>query len=77
MVDDLDRRAHQVFVEALDLEGSAQVEFVARACGDNEKLRRAVDSLLAAVSKSTDFLESPARNGAVATSRPHPGSGCN
>ena len=62
--------AHQIFVAALDLEGAAQSEYVLQACGGNEILHRTVEQLLAAVSQTADFLESPAL--AIPESRPSP-----
>src|ERR1700756_5331037 len=45
---------------ALNEEKSARPDFLERACGGDEALRRAVEKLLAQHEKDDDFLEVPA-----------------
>src|SRR5262250_2256611 len=53
---------NQILEAALELEGSAQLEFIDHACGSNEDLRREVEAMLAAVAQAQagDFLASDA-----------------
>src|SRR5262244_1685480 len=50
----------EVYDRALDLGGDAREGFLAGACGDNDDLRREVESLLAAHDEAGTFLQSPA-----------------
>ena len=59
-VDELKRRAHELFMEALDLDEETQATFLTRSCAEDPALRREVEHLLAAVKASTDFLDRPA-----------------
>lgn len=43
----MERLAEEIFADALDLDPGARPEFLARACGNNDALRREVESLLA------------------------------
>src|SRR5690349_978568 len=48
-----------VFVSALSLDGAARESFLRERCGDDEELRREVDSLLLASEDTGDFMERP------------------
>jgi len=54
------RRLEQIFADARQLPVDAQSEFLGRACGADEKLRREVLSLLAADDAPVEFLAKPA-----------------
>jgi serine/threonine protein kinase len=54
-----DRRANEIFLEAVELPESDRAEFLGAACHDDSGLRRRVEGLLAAASKSRDFIERP------------------
>jgi eukaryotic-like serine/threonine-protein kinase len=54
------RRAHAIFVAALELEPEKRSEHLSSACGGDAAVRREVDRLLAAAQTSVGFLESPA-----------------
>ena len=56
MTTDSKNLAWEIFSEALDLEPSEREGFVNRRCGDNEALRREVDSLLTYSGDTRDFL---------------------
>ena len=60
MEPELWRQIEDLFHRALELDESARPEFVRRICGDNEILRREVESLLAREKGGEHFLESPA-----------------
>ncbi|MBL9030748.1 MAG: serine/threonine protein kinase [Phycisphaerae bacterium] len=62
------RRAHSIFTRALALHESARDEFVVSECAADPVLETHVRRLLAAVGRSSGFLESPAL-GALATER--------
>src|SRR5262245_26737526 len=50
----------EVYDRALDLHGEERESFLAEACGDDDDLRREVESLLAAHEDAGTFLQSPA-----------------
>lgn len=52
------RTADEVFNDTLDQPVSARAEFLRRACGDDVKLRREVESLLSAHDRADDFMAS-------------------
>lgn len=54
------RRADSIFDAALDLPVEERAAYVARACGDDEALRAAVERLLRASESSGGFLATPA-----------------
>jgi serine/threonine protein kinase/tetratricopeptide (TPR) repeat protein len=54
-----DARAKEVFVEALDLQGSPRAEYLDGACAADTDLRRRVQALLAAAEKGDRFLSDP------------------
>src|SRR5262245_5681128 len=58
-------RIKEVYDRALDLSGDAREGFLAEACGDDDDLRREVESLLAAHDDAGSFLQSPALEVAV------------
>ncbi len=60
MVTDRTRRAHEIFVGALDREPSDRDRFIDDQCAGDPALRSSVDRLMHAVADSTDFLEEPA-----------------
>jgi eukaryotic-like serine/threonine-protein kinase len=53
-------RVEDLYHRALDLDESRRAEFLQRSCGDDEVLRREVESLLAHEKKAKHFIESPA-----------------
>jgi eukaryotic-like serine/threonine-protein kinase len=53
-------RVEELFNRALDLDASRRAEFLEHACGEDELLRREVESLLAHEQKAGHFIESPA-----------------
>lgn len=53
-------RAEEIFSQSLELPEESREAFVHQACGEDEYLRANVMSLLAAGSRMSDFLESPA-----------------
>jgi tetratricopeptide (TPR) repeat protein len=54
-----------IFNQALEIRGAAErAELLAAVCGDDDRLRRRVESLLAAYGQG-EFLESPAKNPVV------------
>ncbi len=50
----------QVFHAALACEPAQRNDFLADACGDDESLRREVESLISAHGEASDFIETPA-----------------
>ncbi len=60
MVDERVKRAHAIFVAALEDELDDRTEYLAKMCAGADELRREVERLLDAVDQTTDFLESPA-----------------
>jgi eukaryotic-like serine/threonine-protein kinase len=53
------RKVEQVFYAALELKEGQLDDFLAQACGDNESLRKEVESLLEAHKQSPNFIEHP------------------
>ncbi len=53
------RRLDEIFQKALDLPPEKRDEFLSEACGDDDGLRKAVDSLLEADRAGEEFLEQP------------------
>ncbi len=53
-------RIEQLFHSALKVDEPRRVDFLQETCGDDEALRRDVESLLAGEKHNEDFLESPA-----------------
>ncbi len=49
----------ELFQRALDLPPQRRAELLRKACGHDQKLRRAIESLLAADDEADDFLEDP------------------
>lgn len=60
MIDDLQRRAHEIFLAAIDEEPDERPMLVTHACAGNDALRTAVDRLLCALEDTAHFLETPA-----------------
>ena len=54
------RRVKEIFQRALELDDSRRAEFLERSCGDDEWLRREVESLLSQDKKAVHFIDSPA-----------------
>ena len=54
------QQAKEIFTEALQLSGTAQQEFLDRACGTDEALRTEVESLLNSYQHAASFMEVPA-----------------
>src|SRR5215470_13865857 len=54
------KQIKEVYDRALDLRGDERESFLAEACGDDDDLRREVESLLAAHDAAGTFLQSPA-----------------
>jgi len=54
------RQVKAVFQQALELDESRRAEFLERSCGDDEWLRREVESLLSQDKKADHFIDSPA-----------------
>jgi serine/threonine-protein kinase len=52
-------KAKQIVAEALEMATDRRTEFVVRACGTDEALRREVEQLLAADDEAARFLEEP------------------
>ena len=52
-------RAKEIFFAALELDPAQHADFIQERCGDDAKLRREVESLLAAREDARDFLKSP------------------
>src|SRR5262245_30782981 len=55
----------EIYDRALDLYGEERDSFLAEACGEDDDLRREVESLLAAHDDAGSFLQSPAVEGAA------------
>src|SRR5260370_29225066 len=53
-------RAKEVFECALERDSGARAAFLQEACGDDEELRKEVESLLASFQKAEGFIETPA-----------------
>ena len=62
-------RIEEIYHAAAELPGDRRAAFLEQACGGNERLRREVDSLLAAHERAGEFLEAPALGVAAALSR--------
>jgi eukaryotic-like serine/threonine-protein kinase len=60
MEPELWRRVKEIFQRALELDESHRAEFLERSCGDDERLRREVESLLSQDKKAEHFIDSPA-----------------
>jgi len=57
---ELDRRAHAILMDMLDLATDERRAFIESACGDDLRLRARVMKLGEALDRSSDFLETPA-----------------
>lgn len=55
--DDVDRKAHSLLMEAVELEPEAWRSFLDARCAGDPRLRRSVESLLVALDASQTFLE--------------------
>ena len=53
------RRMADLFQQALEIPPEERDDFLRRACGEDLRLRRAVESLLTADGEAGDFLEHP------------------
>lgn len=51
------RKIKEIFASVVDVEPEARSEFLRRACGDDAKLKREVESLLAAHEEASSFIE--------------------
>ena len=60
MEPELWHRVEEIFQRALELDESRRAEFLDRSCGDDERLRREVESLLSQDKKAEQFIDSPA-----------------
>ncbi len=60
MESELWHRVEEVFQRALELDESCRAEFLDRSCGDDERLRREVESLLSHHKEAKHFIDSPA-----------------
>ena len=60
MEPELWRRVEELCQRALELDPSRRAEFLERSCGEDEELRRKVESLLAHETKAEHFMKSPA-----------------
>ena len=60
MEPELWRRVEELYHRALERDESRRAEFLAHSCGDDEALRREVESLLTHEKKAEHFIESPA-----------------
>jgi eukaryotic-like serine/threonine-protein kinase len=54
-----DRRANEIFLEAVERPESERTDYLNAACNGDSGLRTQVEGLLAAASKSRDFIERP------------------
>ncbi len=54
------QQVERLYHDALERDAEGRAAFLAEACGDDEVLRREVDSLLAYEDQAEDFIESPA-----------------
>src|SRR5215207_483540 len=59
-------RVEQIYVEAVEREGEDRAALLAHGCGEDETLRRDVESLLACAARTDQFIESPALEVAAA-----------
>lgn len=59
------REVERIFHAALELKEDQRADFLAQACGDNESLRKEVESLLNAYKQSPNFLRNPILDEAV------------
>jgi len=76
VADDRWQRAKQIFGAALERPAEAREAFLREACGDDARLRREIESLLAAHVDAGHFLSEPARldeDGPPAGTAGHPG----
>ncbi len=55
-------RQIEIFAKAAEFEGAQRTEYLERACGDDDALRREVDSLLRAHDAAGTFLDDPSRH---------------
>lgn len=69
MIQETDRRAHEIFREALSLSGARREAFVDESCAGDPALRSEVALLLEAAGRAEGFLETPAIE---LLSPPHP-----
>jgi serine/threonine protein kinase len=53
------KKLEAMFHEAAELKGEARAIFLAKACGDDERLREEVERLLAAHERDGSFIDSP------------------
>jgi len=60
MEPELFRRVEDLYHGALELEESQRAEFLERSCGNDQALRRKVESLLAQQNKTQHYIDSPA-----------------
>ncbi len=60
MDDDLARRAHSLFMKAVEVDAPDRRSFIESACAADAKLRERVAGLLAAFDRSDSYLERPA-----------------
>jgi eukaryotic-like serine/threonine-protein kinase len=60
MKPELWRQVEEIFQRALELDESCRAEFLERSCGDDERLRREVESLLSQDKQVEQFIDSPA-----------------
>ena len=56
---DWDRRANEIFLDALERIESARGRFIEEACGDDSALRCEVEALLEAAAEASGFIEQP------------------
>src|SRR5215207_6804207 len=54
------QRANEIFLDAVEQPDETRPQFLEAACSDDTGLRRLVESLLSAASKSQKFIETPA-----------------
>jgi hypothetical protein len=59
------QKAKDIFDSALKLEPEHRTVFLAKACADDEALRREVESLIASHEKTGTFIDSPAYQAAA------------
>ena len=60
MEPELWHRVEEIFQRALELDENRRAEFLDRSCGDDQLLRREVESLLSQDKKTDHFIDSPA-----------------
>jgi serine/threonine protein kinase len=63
--EDRERRLDEIYNAALERDAGQRAGFVRGACGEDEELRREVESLLGYEGKAGDFLEKPALEAAA------------